>query len=78
MHEIFVSEVFFFRAEQICLLKTPSWMSLENARYMMKYAAAVYGWELYMAYNCGCGDWWKALKRMSCCACCCRYSTALN
>ncbi|VDK68606.1 unnamed protein product [Litomosoides sigmodontis] len=41
----------------------PDWMTLENARYMAKYTAAMYGWEVYMFYNCGCCDWLKILIR---------------
>ncbi|KAL4003521.1 Lipase (class 3) family protein [Acanthocheilonema viteae] len=43
------------------------WMTLNNARYMAKYVAAMYGWEIYMFYNCGCCDWLKVCKKIRCC-----------
>ncbi|CAG9532856.1 unnamed protein product [Cercopithifilaria johnstoni] len=45
----------------------PNWMTLENARYMAKYIAAMYGWEIYMFYNCGCCDWLKVCRKIKCC-----------
>ncbi|VDK66553.1 unnamed protein product [Onchocerca ochengi] len=52
-------------------IEPPKWMTLENARYMAKYIAAIYGWEIYMLYNCGCCDWLKMCKRIKCCGKCC-------
>ncbi|KAM3722571.1 Diacylglycerol lipase-beta [Dirofilaria immitis] len=51
--------------------KPPDWMTLENARYMAKYIAAIYGWEIYMLYNCGCCDWLKICKKIKFCGKCC-------
>lgn len=52
-------------------IEPPEWMTLENARYMAKYIAAIYGWEIYMFYNCGCCDWLKVCKKIKCCGKCC-------
>uniref|UniRef100_A0A158R4X7 sn-1-specific diacylglycerol lipase n=1 Tax=Syphacia muris TaxID=451379 RepID=A0A158R4X7_9BILA len=48
----------------------PSWMTLENARRMIKFATAVYGWPAYCFNNCGCVAWCRLWKRLNCCSSC--------
>lgn len=50
--------------------EVPHWMTLDNARRMMEFATAVYGWPAYCFNNCGCLAWWRLCKRISCCASC--------
>uniref|UniRef100_A0A915PX22 sn-1-specific diacylglycerol lipase n=1 Tax=Setaria digitata TaxID=48799 RepID=A0A915PX22_9BILA len=59
-------------------VEPPDWMTLENARYMAKYIAAIYGWEIYMFYNCSCCDWLKICKRIKCCGKCCNRQSFPN
>ncbi|VDK20766.1 unnamed protein product [Anisakis simplex] len=50
--------------------QAPDWMTIENARRMMEFATAVYGWPTYMLNNCGCCAWWKLFKKLDCCKKC--------
>ncbi|VDN02024.1 unnamed protein product [Thelazia callipaeda] len=50
----------------------PDWMTLDNARHMAKYVAAIYGWEIYMFYNCRCWGSLRLCRKMKCCAKCSR------
>uniref|UniRef100_A0A0M3I9K4 sn-1-specific diacylglycerol lipase n=1 Tax=Ascaris lumbricoides TaxID=6252 RepID=A0A0M3I9K4_ASCLU len=52
------------------ITQAPTWMTIENARRMMEFATAVYGWPAYMLNNCGCCAWWRLCTKLDCCKKC--------
>ncbi|VDM42009.1 unnamed protein product [Toxocara canis] len=52
------------------ITQAPSWMTIENARRMMEFATAVYGWPTYILNNCGCCAWWRLCRKLDCCKRC--------
>lgn len=48
---------------------SPSWMTLANARHMLRFALASYGWPMVCYLKC-CSGCFRLLKNITCCGCC--------
>lgn len=48
---------------------TPAWMTLPNARHMLRFALASYGWPMVCYLKC-CSGCFKLIRNISCCGCC--------
>lgn len=48
---------------------SPPWMTVSNARHMLRFALASYGWPMVCYLKC-CSGCFKLLKNITCCGCC--------
>lgn len=48
---------------------SPPWMTIPNARHMLRFALASYGWPMLCYLKC-CSGCFKLLKSATCCGCC--------
>lgn len=48
---------------------SPPWMTIPNARHMLRFALASYGWPMVCYLKC-CSGCFKLLKNVKCCGCC--------
>ena len=48
---------------------SPSWMTIPNARHMLRFALASYGWPMVCYLRC-CSGCFKLIKNIKCCGCC--------
>lgn len=48
---------------------SPSWMTVPNARHMLRFALASYGWPMVCYLKC-CRGCFKLIKNITCCGCC--------
>lgn len=48
---------------------SPPWMNLANARHMLRFALASYGWPMLCYLKC-CSGCFKLLRNATCCGCC--------
>jgi sn1-specific diacylglycerol lipase len=56
---------------------SPSWMTIVNARHMLRFALASYGWPMVCYLKC-CSGCFKLLKNATCCGCCRRQNEFVN
>lgn len=48
---------------------SPAWMTIPNARHMLRFALASYGWPMVCYLKC-CSGCFTLLKKVTCCGCC--------